>query len=86
MKSKSAQEFSSDIIKLSFEQALELLEEIVRKLESGQSSLDESINDYTRGTELKNYCMQKLSNAKLKVEKIIQHADNKVSTETFDAE
>ena len=55
---------------LTFEQALAELESIVRKLESGDASLDEAINAYSRGIELKNQCQQRLEAARLKVEKI----------------
>ena len=37
---------------MSFESAIERLEEIVRKLESGDASLDESIKLYSEGVEL----------------------------------
>ncbi|MDX2113220.1 MAG: exodeoxyribonuclease VII small subunit [Alphaproteobacteria bacterium] len=70
----------------SFEQALGDLEKIVRKLESGSGDLESSINDYVRGTELKNYCEQKLKDARLKVEKIIKTQDGSLSTQPFDAE
>lgn len=44
----------ADIEKLSFEQALEQLEQIVSKLEDGSAQLEESIDEYTRGIQLKN--------------------------------
>jgi exodeoxyribonuclease VII small subunit len=75
-----------DIASLSFEQSLQALEEIVRKLESGQTALEDSINDYTRGTALKLHCMNKLSDARLRVEKMIQQSDGSVTTEPFAAE
>ena len=75
-----------DITEMSFEQALAELEEIVRRLESGQANLDKSIDDYTRGTALKAHCQQKLADAKLKVEKIMKQADGSLTTEPFAAE
>jgi len=74
------------IEKLNFESALGELETIVRKLENGQSSLDESISDYTRGTKLKEHCEAKLKEASLKVEKIVQQADGSTDTEPFSTE
>ena len=68
---------------VSFEQALKDLEAIVRKLESGSGDLESSINDYVRGTELKTFCQDKLKEARLKVEKIIQTQDG-AATEPFD--
>lgn len=70
---------------VSFEQALKELEAIVRKLESGSGDLESSINEYVRGTELKDFCQKKLADARLKVEKIIKTKDG-VSTQPFDSE
>lgn len=46
-----------------FEEALEELEGITRKLESSEISLEEALKLYERGIELKNYCEKKLSEA-----------------------
>lgn len=56
---------------LTFESALGELETLVNKLESGQINLEDTISAYSRGKELKEFCQKKLSEAKLKVEKII---------------
>ena len=70
---------------LTFEQALAELESIVRKLESGDASLDEAINAYSRGIELKNQCQQRLEAARLQVEKIQLPSDgSSPSIEPFD--
>lgn len=61
---------SEDISTLSFEQALQELEKIVRHLESGDIPLEESISSYERGVSLKKHCEKKLKNAQLKIEKI----------------
>ena len=73
---------------VSFEQALKDLESIVRKLESGSGDLEGSINDYVRGTELKEFCLKKLANARLKVESIMkpEAGKDKISLQPFDAE
>lgn len=75
-----------EIQKLSFEEAANALETIVRKLESGQGDLEASIEDYTRGTQLRQHCQAKLDAAKLKVEKMVQNSDGSVTTEPFDAD
>lgn len=75
---------SQDLEKLSFEQALGELESIVRELEDGQGDLEKAIGDYERGTKLKDHCMKKLADARLKVEKIIQNQQGEASTEPFD--
>lgn len=61
---------NSDIKILSFEKASQELEDIVRKLESGNLDLEVAIQLYSRGNELKAHCEQMLSEAKLKVEMI----------------
>lgn len=71
---------------MSFEHALKELETIVRALESGSSELERAIADYTRGTELKEHCLKKLNEAKLKVEKISLDATGAARTEPFDTE
>jgi len=60
-----------DIEALSFEQALAELETIVAKLESGQAPLEQSIQMYERGAELKAHCEKRLAAARLRVEKIV---------------
>jgi exodeoxyribonuclease VII small subunit len=59
-----------DVGKMSFEDALEELEEIVRELEDGSIKLDQAIGAYERGAKLKAHCEKKLTEAKTKVEKI----------------
>lgn len=60
----------SDLSDISFESALAELETIVQKMESGQTSLDQSIKDYERGVALKAICEKKLKEATLKIEQL----------------
>jgi exodeoxyribonuclease VII small subunit len=72
---------------LSFEQALKRLEEIVRKLESGEASLDESIELYGEGDRLKQQCEARLQAAQAKIEKIQFGRDGSTSgTTPFDSD
>jgi exodeoxyribonuclease VII small subunit len=64
-------EIPADISAMSFEQALAALEEIVRRLETGQVDLEESIAIYARGTQLKRHCEAKLRAAEARIEKIV---------------
>ena len=59
-----------EIASLSFEAALTALEDIVGKLESGDVGLEESIETYTRGTQLRDHCDAKLADAHARIEKI----------------
>lgn len=55
---------------LSFEAALKRLEEIVRRLESGEASLDEAIELYGEGDRLRQQCEARLQAAQARIEKI----------------
>ena len=59
-----------DVKDLSFEAALRRLEEIVRKLESGEAPLDEAIALYAEGDRLKQQCEARLQAAQAKIEQI----------------
>src|SRR3990167_2779815 len=60
---------------LSFEDALQRLETIVSRLESGQAPLEESIALYEEGARLKAHCEARLKAAQLRVEKIVVGPD-----------
>mgnify|MGYP005738911999 CR=1 FL=1 len=78
---------SAEASSLTFEQALSELEQIVQKLEAGDASLDDAINAYSRGIELKNQCQLRLVSARLKVEKFQFSTDGSSAvTEPFDNE
>jgi exodeoxyribonuclease VII small subunit len=77
---------SSAVETLSFESALAELEGIVKGLETGKTSLEESIEAYERGISLKKHCEKKLQEAQAKIEKITVGADGKVGTVPFDTE
>ncbi len=55
-----------------FEDALEELSQIVRSLESGQVPLEESIKAYERGMALKKVCEDRLKNAQMRVQKLVE--------------
>ena len=73
----------SDIAKLSFEDALEQLEEIVRELEEGSGQLDESIKAYERGAQLKYHCESKLKEAQNRVEKGVLSGEGEARLESL---
>lgn len=61
---------SDELEKLSFEDALIRLENLVRELEAGRIKLDDAVKAYEEAIKLKNLCEKKLNEAKLKIEKI----------------
>ena len=69
---------------LSFEEALNELERIVRDLESGKAPLDESVQSYERGVALKKQCEKKLKEAQTKIEKISSSSDGEIKAEKGD--
>lgn len=54
-----------------FEDKIKLLEEIVKKLESGDVPLDEAIERYTKAMKLAKECSDKLNDVSEKVNKIM---------------
>jgi exodeoxyribonuclease VII small subunit len=77
-------EQARDIAAMSFEDALRALEDVVRKLESGEVPLDDSIALYERGELLRQHCQARLDAAQARIEKIVAGGDGKpVSAEPF---
>jgi exodeoxyribonuclease VII small subunit len=70
-----------DIAAMSFEDALAELEGIVRRLESGQVKLDDAIQSYERGAQLKRHCEKKLNEAQQRVDRIVIAPDGAVTVE-----
>lgn len=67
-----------------FEDALGELETIVKALESGEQSLEQSLEQFERGVSLSRFCQQSLSNAEQKV-KILQDQTGEEKLAPFDA-
>lgn len=68
---------------LSFEEAFEELEQVVRQLEEGQLSLDESLALFERGQALSARCQHLLETAELKVQQLVPRAGG-VGVQPFD--
>jgi exodeoxyribonuclease VII small subunit len=60
---------AKDPKKLSYEEARDALADVVESLESGQSTLEESLALWERGEELAKICQQWLDGAKAKLAK-----------------
>lgn len=76
---------AKEIESLSFEEALSELEAVVHQLETGRVKLDEAVTAYERGVKLKNFCEEKLKNAKSKIDLLVIGEQNTpVETEDFD--
>ena len=57
--------------KMTFEQAIKRLEEIVDLLENNETSLDDSVELFQEGVQLSQYCSKTLGNVENKVSKIL---------------
>lgn len=65
------------ISSLSFEAAMGELETIVRRLESGDVSLEESVVLYERGHALRAHCEARLAAAQARIEQVSLGADGR---------
>ena len=61
---------SDEIADLSFEEALQALEETVASLEAGDFTLEASLALFERGQKLAAFCNGQLENASLRVEQL----------------
>ncbi len=66
-----------DLSAMPFEVAMKQLEEIVKQLEAGSLSLEDSIAAYERGEQLKQRCDALLAAAEARIEKISLGPDGK---------
>jgi len=57
---------------LTYEQALQELEELVNSLETGENDLESTLLYYERGQSLASHCVSLLDNAELKVEDVLK--------------
>ena len=60
---------------MSYEDSLERLEDIVSRLESGNLPLDESLELFEEGTRLTKVCQKRLTEAELRIEKLMADGD-----------
>ena len=67
---------------MKFEEAMKQLEETVKKLESGETTLDEAMELFEKGVSLSKTCQKLLSDAQLKVTKLIAQNDSEVEFDT----
>ncbi len=63
-----------DLSNTSYEQALEMLQEIVRKLERKEVKIDELSKSVVKANELVEICRKKLDKTEEEINKIIQNS------------
>ena len=66
---------------MTFEAAMDRLDEIVAALESGRHGLDDSLKLFGEGAELLGFCDKKIESARLTVEKLFVPSAQEVQDE-----
>lgn len=69
---------------MTFEEAMLSLEDIVKKLESGGLSLDESLSSFEEAVKLVRFCNDKLESAEQRVRILVEGEDGSVTDAPFD--
>ncbi|HEY6839126.1 MAG TPA: exodeoxyribonuclease VII small subunit [Geobacteraceae bacterium] len=69
-----------------FETSLKKLEEVVRRLEGGELSLEESLKAFEEGVKQAAFCARKLNEAEKKVELLLKQKDGSFLKEEFHLE
>jgi exodeoxyribonuclease VII small subunit len=72
--------------KLDFEKSLARLEQVVKKLESPELSLDDAMKLFEEGVKLSRECQKQLEEAESRVEILLKKADGKIVAEPFETE
>ncbi len=66
---------ADELADVSFEAALEELESLVEKMETGELSLEDSLAAFERGVKLTRHCQSSLKAAELKVKVLTESGD-----------
>lgn len=69
-----------------FETALKKLEEVVRRLEGGALSLDDSLKAFEEGVKHAAFCAKRLDEAERRVEVLLKRKDGGFDREPFEPE
>jgi exodeoxyribonuclease VII small subunit len=68
---------------IKFDQSLQKLEEIVRRMEGGELSLEAALKDYEEGVKLASVCLKKLAAAENRIEVLKKDAAGVLRAEPF---
>ncbi len=69
-----------------FEDSMLELEDVVKKLEAGNLSLEESILEFEKGIKLSKQASQKLENAEKRINILLTDSEGKSKEEEFEPE
>lgn len=69
-----------------YEESMKELEQVVKDLESGELSLDESIKKFEKGMKLSKHCNSLLEDAEKKISVLIEKENGEFTEENFEVE
>ena len=69
-----------------FETSLKKLEDIVKRLEGGSLSLEDSLKAFEEGVKYSAFCSGKLDEAERRVEILLKQKDGSLKREIFESE
>lgn len=67
-------DYAEEVEKMSFEESIRSLEDLVRELEDGGIDLDRSLEIYERAVVLRNHCRTILDESERRIQKIMESA------------
>ena len=67
-----------------FEDSLKQLEDLVERLESGEISLEESLQDFEQGVALVRTLRERLDQAQQRVDKIVEQEGGETASQSMD--
>lgn len=73
-----------NVDEMSFEESIDALEGLVKRLEDGGIDLDESLRIYEQTVALRDHCKRILEDGERRIKKIMETADGTVREEGFD--
>lgn len=75
---------SDDAQAFPFEESLKQLEDLVERLESGEISLEESLQDFESGVALVRTLRERLDQAQQRVDKIVEQEGGETTAQSMD--
>ena len=73
-----------NVEEMTFEQSIDALEALVKRLEDGGIDLDESLRIYEQAVALRDHCRSILEDGEHRIRKIMETADGSVREEEFE--
>lgn len=73
-----------NVEEMTFEQSIDALEALVKRLEDGGIDLDESLRIYEQAVVLRDHCRSILEDGERRIRKIMENVDGSVREEEFE--